>query len=152
MTFQLGYCSLRWQNPDLEVAVKKENQFVGDSIVALISGIDLTTNLNVDPNAKFTIIVDPNSGDYTQFRFNGMLQYKYNEDQRGKLTGLVEMREGFYELSFYGLVKKRFNYDPGSTVSWGGDVMDGEVNFSARHTVRTNSVGPSLLVGTSRKI
>jgi hypothetical protein len=51
------------------------------------------------------------------------------------------MQEGFYELSFYGLVKKRFNYDPGSTVSWDGEVMDGDINFAARHTVRTNSVG-----------
>ena len=120
---------------------KEENMFVGDSIVSLIDGIDLTTNLKVDPKGKFTIIVDPNSGDFTNFQFNGNLQYKYNDNQRGMLTGLVEMQQGFYELSFYGLVKKRFNFDPGSTISWGGDVMDGDMNFSARHTVRTNSVG-----------
>ncbi|MCK5367735.1 MAG: translocation/assembly module TamB domain-containing protein, partial [Cyclobacteriaceae bacterium] len=68
-------------------------------------------------------------------------QYKYNDIQRGHLNGLVELEEGFYDLSFYGLVKKKFVYDPGSTIAWSGNVMDGEINFSARYEVRTNSVG-----------
>jgi len=123
------------------VILSEETSFVGDSIIALVKGIDFTTNLKIDPKANFTLVVDPNSGDYTKFRIMGALQYKYNDSQRGYLTGLVELKEGFYELSFYGLVKKRFSYDPGSTVTWRGDVMDGEINFSARHTVQTNSVG-----------
>ena len=118
-----------------------QNQFIGDSLVALIEGIDFTSSLQLDPAAKFTVVVDPNSGDITKFQINGKLFYRYNDTERGTLTGLVELREGYYDLSFYGLVKKRFNYDPGSTVSWSGDVMDGEINFAARHTVRTNSVG-----------
>ena len=129
------------ENQPSLVLEETENQFIGDSLVALIEGIDFTANLEVDPAAKFTVIVDPNSGDITKFQINGKLFYKYNDTDRGILTGHVELREGFYDLSFYGLVKKRFNFDPGSTVSWSGGIMDGEIDFSARHTIRTNSVG-----------
>lgn len=118
-----------------------QSQFIADSLISMIKGIDLTVNIKIDPQAQFRIYVDPNSGDITFFRLNGNLQYKYNDVQRGYLTGLVALREGYYELSFYGLVKKKFVYDPGSTISWSGDVMDGEIIFSARHKVVTNSVG-----------
>ena len=119
---------------------KTTNQFIGDSLVATVAGIDLIAKLNVDPRAKFTVIVDPNSGDFSTFRVSTTMQYKYNDTQRGILNGVVEFEDGFYELSFYGLVKKRFNFDPGSMISWSGEVMDGSINFAARHTVRTNSV------------
>ncbi len=117
------------------------DEFVADKLVAEIKGIDLTTNLKIDPRAKFTINIDPNSGDYTFFRLKGNLQYKYNDVQRGHLKGLIEMEEGFYELSFYGLVKKRFIYEPGSTISWSEKVMNGDIRFSAKNIVKTNSVG-----------
>jgi hypothetical protein len=112
-----------------------------DSITDLLQGIDLTADLTIDPAAHFTVIIDPNSGDFTKFNVGGKLHYVFNKNTRGQLTGLVEFKEGFYELSFYGLVKKRFGYVPGSTVNWDGDIMDGALNFSARYTVKTNSVG-----------
>ena len=121
-----------------DVATK---QFVGDSIISTLKGIDLTTKLKIDPGAKFSVFVDPNSGDITTFKLKGDLQYKYNNVQRGNLTGLLELEEGFYNLSFYGLVKKEFVYDKGSRVSWSGNVMNGEINFSARHGIMTNSLG-----------
>jgi hypothetical protein len=127
--------------PDQDSVFVDKTIFIGDSIVSLIEGIDFKTRVDVDPNAKFTVIVDPNSGDFTEFNLRGTLQYIYNDTQRGKLSGLLEFQSGFYELSFYGLVKKRFQYEPGSMVSWSGDVMDGSLNFSARHTVKTNSIG-----------
>ena len=132
---------VEFEKESYESIAQSEEQFVGDSIISLIDGIDFSASLSVDPNARFTVIVDPNSGDYSTFQVNGTLQYDYNDAQRGILNGIVEFEDGFYELSFYGLVKKRFNFDPGSTVSWSGEVMDGAIDFAARHTVRTNSVG-----------
>ncbi len=116
-------------------------QFIGDSIMSSIRGIDVTIDLSIDPEAQFSIYVDPNSGDITFFKLKGNLRYKYNDVQRGYLTGLIELEEGYYDLSFYGLVKKKFVYDPGSTISWSGNVMEGVINFTARYEVKTNSVG-----------
>jgi len=130
-----------FDNPEEDVIIGEQSAFIGDSLVSLVEGIDFSTSLNIDPNATFTVVVDPNSGDYTEFNLAGGLLYTYKETEKGRLVGRLEFQKGFYELSFYGLVKKRFQYDPGSVVSWSGDVMNGTLNFSARHTVKTNSVG-----------
>jgi hypothetical protein len=130
-----------FDQPEPDTLLMGEKQFFGDSIVSMIEGIDFTTLLDINPKARFTVIVDPNSGDYTEFNLNGKLQYSYNDNLKGHLSGLLEFQKGFYELSFYGLVKKRFEYQPGSVVSWSGDVMEGDLNFAAKYTVRTNSVG-----------
>jgi translocation and assembly module TamB len=115
--------------------------FIGDSIVSLVKGIDFQTMLSIDPAAQFTIVIDQNAGDYSKFNLKGNLYYKYTDEKKGALNGLIELEQGFYELSFYGLVKKQFAFEPGSTLSWSGGVMEGTLRFAARHTVRTNSVG-----------
>lgn len=130
-----------FENQAYEQLGLTQSEFIGDSLISQIKGVDFSAILNVNPKAKFKVIVDPNSGDFTEFQISGKLAYKYNDKLRGHLTGLIELENGQYDLSFYGLVKKRFVYDPGSTISWSGEVMEGEINFSARHTVRTNSVG-----------
>jgi translocation and assembly module TamB len=127
--------------PKQDTVFVDKSEFIGDSIVSLIEGIDFVTLLDIDPKANFTIVIDPNSGDFTEFNLGGKLRYTFNDTQRGRLDGMLEFEKGFYELSFYGLVKKRFQYEPGSIVNWSGDVMDGALNFSARYTVRTNSIG-----------
>ncbi|MDZ7604207.1 MAG: translocation/assembly module TamB domain-containing protein [Cyclobacteriaceae bacterium] len=125
----------------LEDVPPEETFSLQDSITDLLQGVNLTADISVDPEAKFTVIIDPNSGDFTKFNVNGKLNYVFNKNTRGQLTGLLELKSGFYELSFYGLVKKRFDFVPGSTVNWDGDIMEGDINFSARYTVKTNSVG-----------
>jgi len=125
----------------LEQAPVVETFSIQDSITNLLMGINLTADLSVDPQAKFTVVTDPNSGDYAKFNVGGKLQYIFNKNIKGQLNGLLELKQGFYELSFYGLVKKRFDFVPGSTVNWAGDIMEGDLNFSARYTVKTNSVG-----------
>ena len=130
-----------FENPEMEVMLQEKQAQLDDSIISLIKGLDFTTNLMIDPKAKFSLIVDPESGDYSEFFMNGSLQYTYTDVQGGHLSGLLEFEKGFYELSFYGLVKKRFDFQPGSIVSWSGDIMDGDLNFRAKYTVRTNSVG-----------
>lgn len=130
-----------FENPEVSEMLKEKQTQLNDSIISLIKGLDFTTTLVIDPKAKFSLIVDPESGDYSEFFMSGGLQYTYTDVQGGHLNGLLEFEKGFYELSFYGLVKKRFDFQPGSTVSWSGDIMDGDLNFVAKYTVRTNSVG-----------
>lgn len=112
-----------------------------DSIKTMLRGLDFTTQLEIDPLARFTIYIDPNSGDFTQFNLHGKLEYTYSDVASGRLNGALIFTNGFYELSFYELVKKRFEYLPGSMITWSGEIMDGDINFSAKYTVRTNSVG-----------
>jgi hypothetical protein len=114
--------------------------YLTDSVISRISGIDLTANLQIDPDASFTVIIDPRSGDY--LTISGLAILSIAADQAGNqtLNGVYEVRSGAYQLSFYGLVKKRFTFQQGSNISWSGKPMDASLNITAAYEVTTNSV------------
>lgn len=127
------------QSTDSIFRVRKA-QNITDSLVSKFKGIDLNAKLKLDPKAKFTIVIDPYSGDYSSVSGSAVLLYSIDPSGTQTLTGVFEVTEGIYQLSFYGLVKKTFTFQPGSTVAWSGNVMDANMNFTAINVVKTQSV------------
>lgn len=113
--------------------------YLTDSIISAISGIELSTNLRLHPEAKFTIIVDPVSGDFLSIGGEANLNFSIDQGGNQTLTGVFEVKQGSYQLSFYGLVRKSFSFEPGSIISWSGDIMDATIDLTAKHIVRTQS-------------
>ncbi len=105
-----------------------------------ILGIDLTTNLEIDPDAKFTLVIDPKSGDYLSIGGQAILSIALDPGGNQTITGIFEVKTGVYQLSFYGLVKKSFTIKPGSNISWSGKPMDASLNITAEYVVTTSSV------------
>ncbi len=127
-------------SPD-SLVVSKVKLSVADSLAGKITGLKQHTDLAIDENAQFTLVTNPTGGDYAKFKMSGRLVYEYNPSQSGLLTGKIMLKEGIYELSFYGLIHKKFTLVPGSYVNWSGAVMDGNINFQAKYIVKSNSVG-----------
>jgi hypothetical protein len=129
------------------IYIVKESTTLADSIISRISGLNLALNLKIDPNARFTVDVDPKSGDY--LTLSGSANLNLNVDRAGKqsMTGTYEVKSGLYQLSFYNLVKKTFIIVPGSTVSWSGNPKDADLNIAANYTVTTPST--SLMANES---
>jgi hypothetical protein len=114
--------------------------YLTDSIISKLTGLDLTLNLEIDPEAKFTVDIDPKSGDF--LTVSGSAKVNIAADANGKqtLTGIYEVKNGVYQLSFYGLVKKTFTIAPGSSITWSGRPMDADLDITAEYEVRTSSV------------
>jgi len=117
-----------------------QGDYLTDSIISKLSGLDLTLNLEIDPAAKFTVDIDPKSGDY--LAISGSANLNITADANGKqtLVGVYEVKNGIYQLSFYGLVKKTFTIAPGSTITWSGRPLDADLDITAEYEVRTSSV------------
>lgn len=113
--------------------------YLTDSIISAITGIELSTNLRLHPEANFTIIVDPVSGDFLSIGGEANLNFSIDQGGSQTLTGVFEVKQGSYQLSFYGLVRKSFSFEPGSVISWSGDIMDATIDLTAKHVVRTQS-------------
>ncbi len=126
--------------PD-SLASSKIKRSIADSLAGKITGLNLKADISVDKNAQFTLITNPNAGDFAKFKISGRLIYQYNPAQSGILTGKITLMEGVYELSFYGLIHKKFTLVPDSYINWSGAVMDGNIYFQAKHVVKSNSVG-----------
>ncbi len=120
--------------------VADDGNFITDSIMSGISGFDLTTNLEIDPDARFTVIIDPRSGDYLTIGGSAILSISADPGGNQTMTGIYEVKTGVYQLSFYGLVKKSFSIKPGSNISWSGKPMDASLNITAEYEVTTSSV------------
>lgn len=124
---------------DSLTAIRQTDYFT-DSILTRFEGINLSVNLEIDKDAKFTVVVDPTSGDY--LTIGGSAKLNITDDGTGEqsITGTYVVKSGFYQISFYNVVKKSFLIEPGGTVSWSGKPMDADINITAKYIVTTQSV------------
>ena len=58
---------------------------------------------------------------------------------RTALTGIYNINDGYYEMSLYNLVKRRFDIADGSRVSWAGDPFDAQLDVRAIYNVETSA-------------
>lgn len=95
-----------------------------------ITGMDVSVNVEVDSNAIFNVIIDEGNGDF--LKVQGDAQLTAGIDPSGKVTlaGTFELVNGAYELSF-NFLKRRFDIQRGSTITWQGEPTTADVNVTA---------------------
>ncbi|WP_124981319.1 translocation/assembly module TamB domain-containing protein [Nonlabens xiamenensis] len=120
------------ENPD-DILTQTEEES------ATLAGFDVTAALSIGEEAKINIIVDPKTGDQLQVSGTGDLRYKMYPNGRMTLTGRYEISDGFYELSLYEVVSRRFDLAKGGSVTWSGDPFDANLDVRAIYTVETSA-------------
>jgi translocation and assembly module TamB len=98
--------------------------------------LDLKAQIEVDRETEFRVIVDERSGDFLQMRGAAALLFDMSPNGRMNLSGQYEITDGRYELSFYDLVRRRFDFRSGSTINWNGDPLDAILDLTAVYQVR----------------
>ncbi len=122
--------------------------------IATLKGIELHANLKIDKGATFNVIIDPNTGDNLKISGVGALDFNIANNGRMSLSGRYDINNGHYSLSLYNLVKRKFELEPGSSVTWRGDPMDAELNVTAKYSVEASASGlmASQTAGASEEI
>jgi hypothetical protein len=113
-----------------------------------VKGIDLTAQLQVDPEAELNVVVDPVNGDMLTVKGDADLTATMDPSGKISLTGRYEIKDGSYNLSVGPLGKKPFKLVSGSTIIWTGDPMSANVNLTALYEV--NAAPIDLLNEPSR--
>ncbi|MEM9833526.1 MAG: translocation/assembly module TamB domain-containing protein [Bacteroidota bacterium] len=103
-----------------------------------ISGFTLKTNIHLDPEAVFTIIVDPVRGDKITAAGEADLQFGMQPNGDLNLQGVYTINRGQYVLNFAEVVKKQFSVREGSTIAWSGDATNAEMELTAVYEVETD--------------
>ncbi|MEQ9298515.1 MAG: translocation/assembly module TamB domain-containing protein [Cyclobacteriaceae bacterium] len=103
-----------------------------------IEGVLLKSKLVIDPQTKFTMIIDKRSGDFLEI--GGEANLNLNIDRKGNttLTGIYTARHGAYEVRLYEIVQRRFEVVPGSRIIWAGDPYMAELDLTAQYNLRTS--------------
>jgi translocation and assembly module TamB len=102
-----------------------------------IDGMDLNAIINTDKNAQFKVIVDERRGDYLTVSGDTDLNFILRKNGAISLNGNVEVNNGYYQLSLYDLVKRRFDIKSGSRISWSGDPYEATLDITALYKTET---------------
>lgn len=119
-----------------------QQTIVADSLEHLGSGesrgFDLTTNLNVNPGLKFTVVIDPVTGDQFSGRGEGDIVFHQFPDGRMEMTGRIDMVEGLYNFTYQGLINRQFSVETGSSITWQGDPMTPSLDLTISNLVQAS--------------
>lgn len=103
-------------------------------------GTDLQSIIKVDPKAVFQIIIDESAGD--KLVVSGAANLSFDMSTRGKMTlsGRYELRDGYYEMRLYEIVRRRFNLQPGSELTWSGDPLGADIDIQAIYQAKSSAL------------
>lgn len=105
--------------------------------VSKLVGFDINTNITIDRNAEFNLIVDEGNGDFINMKGEGLLNAGIDPSGKVTLTGSYELDEGSYELSF-NFLKRRFDIQKGSRILWTGEPTNADITVSAVYIANTS--------------
>lgn len=97
-----------------------------------LTGMDVNATININKNAKFTVVVDPDNGDIVQIQGEAHLNGGIDPSGKTSLTGTYVVENGSYNLA-YATVKRKFIFKKGSTITWQGDPTQANINITATY-------------------
>lgn len=106
--------------------------------------------INVSPEVEIVLGLDQDGINMLTTRGSGLVNLDINTSAGGNgLSGNYDIQSGKYHLSVLGtLVNKDFTIQQGSTLRFGGDLLDTEFDIKAVHSLRA-SLGPLISDTTS---
>lgn len=103
------------------------------------------TNFNFDmqvdvtPDARMTLVMDPNAGDKITGTGAGHIGLVYgSQTDEFRLYGDYRIEKGDYNFSLQDIILKNFQIRPGSEIAFSGDPMNARLNISANYQVNAN--------------
>lgn len=112
-----------------------------DSVIQYkaMAGFDVDVTFDTDTAAVFTIVIDERNGD--ALRIKGDADLTGGIDQSGKLTmaGSYALQSGSYQVTL-SVLKKKFDIQKGSVITWKGDPMSADVDITAMYEIKTSTI------------
>lgn len=107
-----------------------------------ISGLDVSVNIEVVKEAKMSIVIDKANGDFVKLQGEAELTGGIDPSGKMNLTGIYAVEKGSYELTV-SLLKRKFDIQKGSTITWTGDPLSAVLDLTAIY--KTNAAPIDLL-------
>ncbi|MFY1046903.1 translocation/assembly module TamB domain-containing protein [Chryseobacterium sp. GP-SGM7] len=101
-----------------------------------IKGLDVNVNIELNKEAKMSIVIDKAAGDFVKLQ--GEADLTGGIDPSGKITlvGVYQVEKGSYEMSV-SVLKRKFDIQKGSTITWTGEPTTANLNITAIYKTQT---------------
>jgi hypothetical protein len=100
------------------------------------SNTRINLGIDVENGAQARIVFNRKVGDEIVGNATGHLDLEVNDFEQLDMTGNLEITEGAYHFTLQNWFNKRFDIQPGSTISWEGDPYDAQLNVATTFTTR----------------
>jgi translocation and assembly module TamB len=111
-----------------------------DTAKADFAGLELTANIELTDEATFNIVIDQVTGDKLSVRGNSTLTLAIDPTGNIDLAGRYDVSEGTYDMSFYKLVKRKFDIEKGGSITWSGDPLNAMLDLRAIYEVDASPI------------
>jgi len=101
-----------------------------------ITGLDVSVNIEVDKYAKIAIVLDKANNDVVKIQGEAQLTGGIDPSGKTTLIGTYEVSQGSYDMSI-NLIKRKFQVQKGSTITWTGEPTKADVDITAVYNVKT---------------
>ena len=108
----------------------------------------LTFDLDIGQEAEMRLLMDARSDDYITLRGDGRLRANFYNKGAFQMYGTYRVDRGTYRLSLQDVIRKDFQFEQGSTITFGGQPMKGDLRLRALYTVPSVSLN-DLAVGSN---
>lgn len=122
-------------------------------------GVNFILKLDVTPDARMDIILDPVTGDILTGYGSGNLKIEIPQTGNITMYGVYEIDRGNYLFTLQSVVNKRFDINKGGTVNFTGDIYKAALNIDAVYELRsslsallTNAVGNGSTTGQESQV
>lgn len=112
------------------------------------SDMRINFDLDITPEAQMRLLMDPRSEDYITLYGNGHIRANFYNKGRFQMYGTYRVDHGTYRLSLQDFIRKDFIFQQGSTITFGGQPLKGDLNLQAVYTVPSVSLN-DLTVGSN---
>ena len=95
-----------------------------------IKGLDVNVNIEVNKEAKISLIIDKANGDFVKLQGEAQLTGGIDPSGKTTLVGVYQVEKGGYEMSV-SLLKRKFEIEKGSTITWTGEPTTAILDITA---------------------
>lgn len=125
------YSFYRFASPKDSVSTVPKNQLK-------LNGVSFTLDLDVTPDARMDIILDPVTGDILTSYGRGNLKIELPKVGDISMYGTYEIERGNYLFTLQNIINKRFDITRGGTINFSGSIYKAGLNVDAVYEVRTS--------------
>ncbi len=101
-----------------------------------IKGMDVSVNIEVSKEAKMSAIIDKANGDFVKLQGDAELTGGIDPSGKVTLVGVYQVEKGSYDMTV-SLLKRQFEIQKGSTITWIGEPTAATLDITAVYKTET---------------
>lgn len=101
-----------------------------------LSGIEISLDIEVNPQARVQIIIDEKTGNILRARGSGNLNMAINTRGLFDISGEYLINQGDYQFTLQNMPLKRFEIEPGGRVMLNGPLSQASINVDAIYSTK----------------